>query len=137
MARIAEALRKDMKKIKINTGDHGFSPGFFAIVRIGDKTYVMPGWHKVPSGTTRDQVELTSELSNIKVKNPSKSPEVKIEKTERLSFKALSSKGDKTYNVTSISGVWDCTCPASTFFRGPCKHIKKFKDVETKGAKVL
>ena len=96
MARIAEALRKDMKKIKINTGSHGFSPGFFAIVRIGDKTYVMPGWHKVPSGTTRDQVELTSELSNIKVKNPSKSPEVKIEKNERLSFKALSSKGDST-----------------------------------------
>jgi hypothetical protein len=137
MARIAEALRKDMKKIKINTGSHGFSPGFFAIVRIGDKTYVMPGWHKVPSGTTRDQVELTSELSNVKVKNPSKSPEVKIEKNERLSFKALSSKGDKTYNVTSIGGVWDCTCPASTFFRGPCKHIKKFKDVETKGTKAL
>jgi hypothetical protein len=97
----------------------------------------MPGWHEVPFGTTRDQVELTSELSNIKVENPSKVSEVKIEKTERLSFKALSSKGDKTYDVTSINGEWDCTCPASTFFRGPCKHIKKFKDVETKGTKVL
>jgi hypothetical protein len=126
-----------MQKIKVNIGHHSFGPSVFAIANILNKTYVMPGWHEVPFGTTRDQVELTSELSNIKVKNPSKSPEVKIEKTERLSFKALSSKGDKTYDVTSINGEWDCTCPASTFFRGPCKHIKKFKDVETKGTKVL
>jgi len=122
-----------MKKIKINTGNHGFSPGFFAITRVLDKTYVMPGWHVVPSGTTRDQVELTSELSNIKVKNPSKGPEVSVKETEKdLRFEALSSKGDKKYIVTYKNGDWDCTCPARTFFKGHCKHIKSYSEVKQK-----
>ena len=123
-----------MQKIKVNTGNHSFAPTVFAIVRILDKTYVMPGWVEVPQGTTRDQIEITSDLPTIKKKNSLESIEVKPKKIERLSFKALSSKGDKTYDVTSVNGEWDCTCPARTFFRGPCKHIKKFKDVETKPA---
>jgi hypothetical protein len=121
-----------MKKIKINTGSHGFSPGFFSIANISDKTYVMPGWHEVPSGTTRENIELTSDLSNTKLKYPPKGTEIKIEKPKKLSFKALSSKGDKSYDVTLFNGEWNCTCPASKFFKGHCKHIKKFKDIETK-----
>lgn len=126
-----------MQKIKVNTGHHSFGPSVFAIVNILDKTYVCPGWVEVPQGTTRDQIELTSDLPTIKKKKSIETSEVKKVKTEILKFKALSSKGDKTYDVTSINGEWDCTCPASTFFRGPCKHIKKFKDSETKESKAL
>ena len=121
-----------MKNIKINTGSHGFAKGFFAIINISNKTYIMPGWQEVPSGTTREQIELTSDLSNTLVKNESKGPEIKIEEDKPLSFKEVSSKGDKTYNVTYVNGIWNCTCPASKFFRGPCKHIKKFKNLKQK-----
>lgn len=110
-----------MEKIKIPS-----HPVFkdFGIVKTVGKTYVCPGWHEVPEGTTRDQIELVDGYS-IKKK------EVVIEEPKEvqkdLTFKALSSKGDKEYIVTYKDGAWDCTCPARTFFKGPCKHIKKFK----------
>jgi hypothetical protein len=93
----------------------------FAIVRILGKTYVCPGWHPVPEGTTRDQIKFSKDAKVEKKVSPTPKPV----KKERKSWKVESSKPGKFYEVTKINGVWDCTCPARTFFKGHCKHIKK------------
>ena len=103
----------------------------FALIKTLSGTYVCPGWHPVPPDTTRDDIELIESEEYIEPITVTKEPEV-IESAP-LYFKAPSSKGDKTYNVSFIKGVWNCDCPATTFFKGPCKHIKKFKqELETK-----
>jgi hypothetical protein len=38
-------------------------------------------------------------------------------------FKVTGSRGD-VYTVTEELGVWSCTCPASKYQAGDCKHIK-------------
>lgn len=108
-----------MQKIKVNTGRN-----YFGIVNIGGKTYVCPGWIEVPLGTTREQIELDLELSIIKPEVDESKPEIT---QDRLEFEATSSKGDKIYKVTFEKGRWDCTCPARMYFKGHCKHIKKFE----------
>lgn len=108
-----------MEKIKVNTGRK-----YFGIVNIGGKTYVCPGWIEVPLGTTREQVELDSNIPIIKPKAEKSEPEVV---SKDLRFEAKSSKGDKIYSVTFINGHWDCSCPARMFFKGHCKHIKKYE----------
>jgi hypothetical protein len=110
-----------MEKIKIPR-----HPAFkdFGIFKTIGNTYVCPGWHEVPDGTTREDILLVDDYLPIKKEDV-------IETTEKpskdLRFEALSSKGDKKYIVTYMKGEWDCSCPARTFFKGPCKHIKKFK----------
>lgn len=106
-----------MKKIKVNTGYN-----HFAIVKTLSGTYVCPGWTPVPEGTTREQIEL---VMDVKTSPSTISPEVKPEPPQEWSVEA--SKPGKFYQVTNIRGRWDCTCPAKTFHRGDCKHIKKIK----------
>ena len=108
-----------MQKIKVNTGRN-----YFGIINVGGKTYVCPGWHEVPLGTTREQIELDLELPITPEKTVQDEPKIT---TERLEFEATSSKGDKIYKVTFENGRWDCNCPARMFFKGHCKHIKKFE----------
>jgi len=96
----------------------------FAIVKTIGKTYVCPGWYEVPEGTTREDIELVDDYTLPLKEKVKAAPEVT---SKDLSFEALSSKGDKMYIVTFTKGEWDCTCPARTFFKGHCKHIKKFK----------
>ena len=43
-----------------------------------------------------------------------------------LSREVIGSKGDK-YVVQYIGGEWYCTCPASQYRKGDCKHIKQVK----------
>jgi hypothetical protein len=95
----------------------------FAIATIGDKAYVCPGWHEVPKGTTRDQI--TFEKST-KIK-----PKKEVVKTKIKTWNVESSKPGKFYKVTEQNGEWDCNCPAKSFFRGDCKHIKKMKEFKT------
>ena len=100
-------------------------PGYrdvFAIVKTLSGTYVCPGWHPVPPGTTRDQIEF--DMTVI----PSK-PKVATEvaKTSDIEVEVKSSKGNKTYVVSFKAGRWDCTCPAKNFRHGDCKHIKEYK----------
>lgn len=111
-----------MSKIKIPTYPGPFYK-IFGIVKTLSGTYVCPGWHPVPDGTTRDQIEMIHPEGWI----PPKKEEPK-KPGKDLFFDATSSKGDQTYKVTRIRGNWDCTCPAKSFRRGECKHIKKFKE---------
>lgn len=106
-----------MKKIKVNTGRD-----YFAIVRVLSGTYVCPGWTPVPEGTTREMIELDM---NVQPSPQKTSTEVKPEPPKEWSVEA--SKPGKFYTVSIKRGYWDCTCPAKTFHRGDCKHIKKIK----------
>jgi len=53
-----------------------------------------------------------------------------VDETPELSrgkeYKVLGSKGN-IYTVTDESGAWSCTCPASKWQKGECKHIAKLK----------
>lgn len=88
----------------------------FAIVNLGGKTYICPHWVEVPDGTQRTDVEFVETLPlHVPVKKEYKEWYVK------------SSKGDKEYIVRKEGISWSCTCPATKFHRGDCKHIKEIK----------
>lgn len=106
-----------MEKIKVNTGRN-----YFAIVTTLSGTYVCPGWIPVPSGTTREMIELEMDVQSSPKQ---KTPELKNEPTRE--WKVEASKPGKFYQVTHSQGGWDCTCPAKMFHRGDCKHIKGIK----------
>ena len=42
-------------------------------------------------------------------------------------FKVLGSTG-KIYTVTDEGGAWSCTCPASKWQKGDCKHIVQVRN---------
>jgi hypothetical protein len=39
----------------------------------------------------------------------------------------VSGSGRNVYTVTDDAGSWSCTCPASKWQKGECKHIVKLK----------
>ena len=41
-------------------------------------------------------------------------------------YKVTGSQGN-VYTVTEEPGAWSCTCPASKWQKGECKHIKQIK----------
>ena len=51
--------------------------------------------------------------------------EVAVETTGKQ-YRVPGSKG-AIYTVTDDAGVWTCTCPASKWQKGECKHIVKLK----------
>ena len=51
-----------------------------------------------------------------------------VSETRGKEHKVLGSKGN-VYTVTDEGGVWSCTCPASKWQKGDCKHIVKLKSV--------
>ena len=103
---------------KINTGRK-----YFSVVNILGKTYVCPGWHEVPLGTTRAQIDLVYNEPSYMMAKPVEATESSDE-----SWEVKGSKGS-VYKVTLRSNKWDCTCPARTFRRGDCKHIKLQKSL--------
>jgi hypothetical protein len=109
-----------MEKIKISR-----HPVFkdFGILKTISGTYICPGWIPVPSGTTREDIEFSNDII---IKPVIVSAEVKPV-LEQI-YKVLSSNGKQTYTIKNNKGDWSCTCPASNFRRGDCKHIKSFKN---------
>lgn len=110
-----------MKTYKIPV-DASFDTSF-AIVNLQGTTYVCPGWHVVPHGTTREQIKFVEGINTFKTKSPLKVSK----KTKKAEWQVLSSNGKKTYTITNHP-YWNCTCPANQFRRGDCKHIKKIKE---------
>ena len=97
----------------------------FAIINTVSGTYVCPGWHPVPPGTTRDQIEFDM------TSTPSKKQDVtESSKTSDITVEVAASKGNKTYTVSFKAGRRDCTCPAKNFRHGDCKHIKMQKSLQ-------
>ena len=52
-------------------------------------------------------------------------PEVTVGKQ----YKVVGSKNN-TYTVTDDNGSWSCTCPASKWQKGECKHIRQMRDTQ-------
>ena len=50
------------------------------------------------------------------------------EATTGKEYRVVGSKNN-TYTVTDDNGSWSCTCPASRWQKGECKHIKELKSV--------
>ena len=98
----------------------------FGIVKTLNGTFICPGWIPVEDGTTRDDVEFSDDII---IEPVSDSTEVKPEPQKDIEFKVPSSNGKSEYVVKRQRGIWSCNCPASTFRRGNCKHIK---ELETK-----
>lgn len=92
----------------------------FALVNISNKTFVCPSWVEVPVGTLREQIK-------ISIKTPIPKKEVKVKKSPKKEWRVNGSK-DNIYTVSVSGGEWNCTCPAKSFRRGDCKHIKGIKE---------
>jgi hypothetical protein len=91
----------------------------FAIVNTPDKTYVCPGWHEVPQGTTREQIEINMDAIPVK-----EEPSIEAVKNSLYEVTVKGSKPGKEYKVKFERNMWSCTCPAATFQRGHCKHVR-------------
>jgi hypothetical protein len=91
----------------------------FAIVNIIDKTFVCPGWHEVPQGTTREQIEIDMDAIPVK-----EEPSIEAAKNSLYEVTVKGSKPGKEYKVKFERNMWSCTCPAATFQRGHCKHVR-------------
>ena len=52
--------------------------------------------------------------------------EEEVSETRGTEYKVLGSKGT-IYTVTDEGGAWSCTCPASKWSKGECKHIVRLK----------
>jgi len=87
------------------------------LANVGDKTYVCPGWHKVPSETTLKEVQehWTRDL-----------PKGEKKPTHLISVMVDSSKGDSQYEVSFDGTFWNCEC-AGFGFRQDCRHLKQVK----------
>jgi hypothetical protein len=92
----------------------------FGIIQTLSGTYVVPGWYPVPEGTTREQIFFEEDTTPPKQKEAPRAPENK-------SYEAsvAGSKPGKFYTVKFEHNRWSCTCPAATFQRGDCKHVKQ------------
>ena len=93
----------------------------FGIMRTLNGTFICPGWIPVDEGTTREDVEFSDDIIIEKL---TLSTQLKTEPLKDLEFKIPSSNGKSEYLVRFQRGVWSCNCPASSFRRGDCKHIK-------------
>jgi len=108
---------------------HNHYKDVFGIAKTLSGTYVTPGWHLVPDGTTRDQIVFDETLPMWcpPDMNPSqivkKTEEPKIEIKPETWVVEGSRPGSK-YTVMFNGKSWSCTCPASQFRRqSDCKHI--------------
>ena len=92
----------------------------FGIVKSISGTYVCPGWHPVAEGTTREQIKFEAAVNTPK--------KVTAPVSSNREWQVNGSKAGVTYTVSDVNGSWNCSCPAKSFHRGDCKHIKAKKD---------
>ena len=90
------------------------------ITIINGVTYVVPGYHKVPDGTTLEEVNSRW----IREEAPLKS---QISPDHRVSEVVISKRTGEYYDVVFNGAYWSCTC-AGYDFRGRCKHILQVKN---------
>jgi hypothetical protein len=94
-----------------------------ALATFNGITYVVPGWHVVPTGTTLEEVqehwekEVYSESTDVNPKG----------EYERI---VISKRTGEEYTVKFNGHFWSCTCTGFGY-RGHCKHIEETKKLAT------
>lgn len=83
-------------------------------------TYVIPGWHVIPTGTTLKEVLERWE----KITYGNSTPEVLSKK--EIEEIVISQRTGEEYTVSFQHNYWSCTC-AGYGFRRKCKHIDQVK----------
>jgi hypothetical protein len=106
-----------MKKIKIK--DYLDWMGF-TVITTGGKCFVCPGFWEVPMGTRMEDVEFLGKRPE------SVDPFKRVDKE----WSVPGSGKSGAWSVTRRKEVWNCNCPAKSFRRGDCKHIKSIKEKE-------
>jgi hypothetical protein len=111
---------------------HNHYKDVFGIAKTLSGWFVTPGWHEVPEGTTREQIEFDPALEPWTPPDHKPTPvvvEVKSNPTESKSWMVEGSRPGVKYTVLFNGKAWSCTCPASQFRRhSDCKHIKNKKE---------
>ena len=95
-----------------------------AMTTLNGITYVVPGWHVVPEGTTLKEVQehwIKEEVSG----EPSINPQNPVTET------VISERTGETYTIEFTGRYWSCTCMGFGF-RSRCKHVEKIKHKYTK-----
>ncbi len=92
-----------------------------AITVINNVTYVIPGWHIVPDGTTLEEVYEHWEKEN-KIQSKESNEEFPL-----IEENVISKRTGETYEVKFNGFFWSCTC-AGYGFRRKCKHIEEIKN---------
>ena len=113
-----------MEKQTFTFPSHDTYKDVFAIVKTLNGTYVCPGWHQVPEGTTRDQIIIDTSVTVVKEPVAPELPKT----PQPQSWTVSGSKPGSKYTVTFNGSIWLCDCPASQFRRGECKHVKNQRE---------
>jgi len=90
------------------------------LVTFNNITYVVPGWHVVPSDTTLDEVKEHWEKETFELDKFSINPESPLSET------VVSSRTGEKYEVRFSGRYWSCTCMGFSF-KGRCKHVEQIK----------
>lgn len=100
------------------------------VVTLSGVTYVCPGWHVVPFGTT--VAEATAHwVEDLPAEIIRKREEAARLDSQKITESVLSSKGNEFY-VVKYNGVqWSCNCTGFGFKR-KCSHIEKVKAAHLK-----
>ena len=117
-----------MKTLQEITPDWDFPNHVYFVTEAKDKMfgYVKQGTgelqefvNPLPFSTSRRKFK---EIENKWKFTPKEEPEVAVGKD----YKVPGSAGN-IYTVREHLGDWTCTCPASKWQKGDCKHIKQIK----------
>lgn len=103
--------------LPINTIFKSFLPP--AIAKFNGITYVVPGWHPVPEGTTLEEV-------NEHWVKDSPTGESQITPKEEVEETVISKRTGEEYTVNFNGKYWSCTCMGFGY-RGRCKHVEEVK----------
>jgi len=100
------------------------------VVTLGGITYVCPGWHVVPFGTTVAEA-MTHWVEDVPAEILRRREETERLDSQKIVESVVSSKGDSAYTVVFDGIQWTCDCVGFGFKR-KCRHIEQVKTKHTK-----
>ena len=100
------------------------------VVTLSGVTYVCPGWHVVPFGTTVAEA-MTHWVEDLPAEIIRRRAEEARLDSQNIEEMVPSSKAGKFYKVKYKAGQWTCQCDGFGF-KHKCSHIDKVKAAHLK-----